>query len=209
MISLSTFVLIGGLYLIAAASPGPNFFIISQLALAGERHRAYVVAAGITAGSTLWAASAMAGLAALLLHGRWLLVVLKLAGAAYLVWYGFKLLRSAAKQGAEGPADSPHVPTTGRAFRTGLLTSLTNPKSGVFWTSVFATTLPVGAPWWVYVVTALMLAMLSATWHVGIALVFTAGPIQAAYRRLRRPIDAACGAALVLLGWRLGFGRQG
>jgi threonine/homoserine/homoserine lactone efflux protein len=57
--------------------------------------------------------------------------------------------------------------------------------------------------------TALMIAMLSATWYVGIALVFTAWPIQGAYRRLRRPIDAACGAVLVLLGLRLGFARQG
>jgi threonine efflux protein len=187
MIYLSTFFLIGGLYLIAAASPGPNFFIISQLSLAGERHRACLVAAGITAGSTLWASSAMAGLAALLLHLSWLSFGLKLAGAAYLVWYGLKLLRSAGKQGVEVPADTQHVPTTGHAFRTGLLTSLTNPKSGVFWTSVFATTLPVGAPLWVYMATALMIAMLSATWHVGIALVFTAGPIQGAYRRLRRP----------------------
>jgi hypothetical protein len=51
--------------------------------------------------------------------------------------------------------------------------------------------------------------MLSATWHVGIALVYTAGPIQAAYRRLYRPIDAACGAVLVVLGLCLGFGRYG
>jgi threonine efflux protein len=81
---VSTFILIAGLYLVAAASPGPNFFIISQLSPAGERQRAYLVAAGITAGSTLWASSAMAGLAALLLHVRWLSLVLKLAGAAYL-----------------------------------------------------------------------------------------------------------------------------
>jgi threonine efflux protein len=204
---ISTFILIGGLYLIAAASPGPNFFIISQLSLAGERQRACLVAAGITAGSTLWASSAMAGLAALLLHVSWLSLVLRLAGAAYLAWYGLKLLQSAAKKDAEVPADTLHVPTIGRAFRTGLLTSLTNPKSGVFWTSVFATTLPVGAPLWVYVATALMIAMLSATWHVGLALVFTAGPIQSTYRRLRRPIDATCGTVLVSLGLRLGVGR--
>jgi threonine efflux protein len=209
MIYLSTLFLIGGLYLVAAASPGPNFFIISQLALAGARQRACVVVAGITAGSTLWASSAMAGLAVLLLHMSWLSLVLKLAGAAYLVWYGLKLLWSGAKQGAAVPANSQHVPTPGRAFRTGLLTSLTNPKTGVFWTSVFATTLPVGAPVWVYVAIALMIAVLSAIWHVGIALVFMAGPIHTAYRRLRRPIDTTCGTILVLLGLRLGLGRQG
>jgi threonine efflux protein len=117
MTYISTFSLIGGLYMIAAASPGPNFFIISQLSLAGERHRACLVAAGITAGSTLWASSAMVGLAALL-HVSWLSLVLRLAGAAYLAWYGLKLLRSAAKKGAEVPDHTLHVPTTGRSCRT-------------------------------------------------------------------------------------------
>jgi threonine efflux protein len=121
MICLSSFVLIGGLYLVAAASSSQNFFIISQLSLAGDRHRACLVAAGITAGSTLWASSAMAGLAALLLHVSWLSLVLKLVGAAYLVWYGLKLLRSAAKKGGDVPAEALHVPTTGHAFRMGLI----------------------------------------------------------------------------------------
>jgi threonine efflux protein len=166
-----------------------------------------LVAAGITADSTLWASSAMLGLATLLLPVSWLSLVLQLAGAAYLGWYGLKLLLSAAKKGGDVPDDTMHVPTTGHAFRTGRLTSLTNPKSGVFWTSVSTTTLPVSAPLWVHVATALMIARLSATWHVGIALVFTAGPIQSAYRRLRRPLDAACGMMLVVRGLRLGVGR--
>ena len=43
---LSTFALIGGLYLLAAISPGPNFFIITQLSLDGNRSGAIAVAAG-------------------------------------------------------------------------------------------------------------------------------------------------------------------
>lgn len=197
----STLGVIGGVYMIAAISPGPNFLIVSQLSLAGQRRRACLVAAGIATGSVLWASFAMAGLAALLMHVGWLALGLKLVGAAYLVWLGAKLLRGAAAKPSEEQAESSSIAQRpGSAYRMGLTTCLTNPKSGVFWTSVFATTLPVGAPAWVYVATAAMIAVLSAGWHIGVALAFNTGAIQSAYRRLQRPIDAACGAILVALG---------
>ena len=64
----SAYLLIGSLYLLAAASPGPNFFIISQLALRGDRALALQVTSGIVLGSAVWVSAAAAGLATLLLH---------------------------------------------------------------------------------------------------------------------------------------------
>lgn len=94
-----------------------------------------------------------------------------------------------------------------QALRTGLLTSLTNPKSGAFWVSVFASTFPADAPAWLYAVTSAIIALLSSIWHIGIALVFTNERVQVGYRRLRRPLDALCGAALVAFGCRLAATR--
>ena len=206
---LSTFALIGGLYLLAAISPGPNFFIITQLSLDGNRSGAIAVAAGITTGSAIWAASAILGLAAVLHQIGWLATLLKLAGAAYLIWYGLNLLASSlvaspwSRPAAERPA------TLRSAYRTGLLTCLTNPKAGVFWTSVFAATLPSHAPIWVYVGCLIIVAALSAAWHFGLAIVFGSGRAQAAFGRIRRVLTAACGAALVGLGLRLGLAHDG
>ena len=116
----STLLLIAGLYLIAAASPGPNFFIISQLALEGNRRKARSVAAGIAAGSTLWAASAIIGLAAVLSHFSHLAAALRIAGAAYLVWYGLKLLQSSTAS-TQGETSTAHrIPNATNGFRTGL-----------------------------------------------------------------------------------------
>ena len=48
-----------------------------------------------------------------------------------------------------------------------------------------------------------MIAGLSALWHLGIALLFSTERVHLAYRRLRCPVDVACGALLIALGIRL------
>ena len=200
-----TLMLIGGLYLLAAASPGPNFFIISQLALVGRQRQARLVAFGIALGSTIWATAAVAGLSALLSSFDHFAAVLRIAGAVYLVWYGSKLLRSAAKKRQRTASDDAIESVARTGFRTGLFTSLTNPKSAAFWSSVFAAILPIGAPVWFLVTVCALIATLSALWHFGLALVFSRPALQAAYTRARRPVEAVCGGALVALGLRRAF----
>lgn len=197
----ASFLLIAGLYLLAAASPGPNFFIISQLALNGRQSQARRVAMGIAVGSTLWATAAVAGLSALLGTFEYLATGLRVAGALYLVWYGIRLLRSAMAPLAAAHPNDPGAATR-LSFRTGVFTSLTNPKSAAFWSSVFASTLPHPAPVWFLVLVCCLIATLSASWHLALAAVFACPRLQAAYLSARRPIEAVCGGALIALGLR-------
>jgi threonine efflux protein len=196
-----SFLLIASLYFLAAASPGPNFFIISQWALNGRQSQARRVAIGITVGSTVWATGAVAGLSALLGTFEHLATGLRVAGALYLVWYGVRLLRSALALVPARHSTGPSA-TTQVSFRTGVFTSLTNPKSAAFWSSVFASTLPNQAPVWFLVLVCCLIAALSASWHLALAAVFARPKLQAAYLSARRPIETVCGGALVTLGLR-------
>lgn len=55
------------------ASPGPNFFILSQLALEGQHKAArFFVVLGLTTGSIFWVVLALAGLSTLLAQHPWL-----------------------------------------------------------------------------------------------------------------------------------------
>jgi threonine efflux protein len=201
--TVSTLLVITGVYLAALAIPGPNFLMVSRVALGGDRLGACAVAAGIVAGSAIWASGAMVGLAAILLRAPWLARALRLGGAAYLVWYGVRLLRAPARTDPVAVAGASEL---GRGARTGFVTSLTNPKAGIFWTSVFAATLPAGARPAVYLLIGLTIVMLSAAWHLGLAVLLAAPPMQAVYGRWRRPIEGACGALLVLFGLGLAVG---
>src|SRR5262249_28944918 len=137
---------IAGVYLLAAISPGPNFFMISRASRAGRRDEALLIALGIAVGSTIWVVLTMLGVAALLAQLDWRRSVLRVAGAIYLAWFGVKLVMEAFGD----PEEARAAASAGalRSLRTGLITSLTNPKAGAFWTSIFASMFPTEAPLW-------------------------------------------------------------
>ncbi|HVE09394.1 MAG TPA: LysE family transporter [Paraburkholderia sp.] len=214
---LPTLLQIAFVYLLAAMIPGPNFFMITQLSLAGRRKLGAASALGVGTASTIWAALAMLGFAAVLQKIDWLYSGIRVAGALYLLWFGIKLLRSGMRRGDALPAastptpaieanDADHAGEPGahlRAWRSGLVTCLTNPKSCAYWTSVFATMMPAHAPLWFCGSVLAMISMLSIGWYSSVALMFANERTQRGYRKLRRPIDAACGAVFVGLGAKL------
>jgi len=212
----SSLVLFAGLYLLILASPGPNFFILSQLALADRHREARYVVCGLTTGSVIWATLALAGVATLLAQHAWLASVVRLLGAGYLVWYGGRLLLAAASPAPASKQDTPQGGNDGNdgagdtplgAYRTGLLTGLTNPKGAAFWTGIAAATLPVHAPAWFYLSWLVLIAVLSLAWHLGITFLFASRPLRATYLRLERGVNGVAGGVLVGLGLHRIVGR--
>jgi threonine/homoserine/homoserine lactone efflux protein len=204
---LSALATLAGLYILAVASPGPNVLILSQLALAGHKSTGNRVAFGITLGSTLWCLFAMAGVSALFSRVGFLLAAVRFAGASYLIWLGGKLLWKALRADCALALLRSPIAVSGRSWRSGLLTSLANPKSAAFWTSLFASVFPAHAPPWMFAATAALVALISAAWHFGIVHLLAAARIQAVYRAWIRPIDALCGTLLVAIGARLAAAR--
>jgi threonine efflux protein len=210
----TTLLQIAAVYSLALVSPGPNFFMVTQLSLAGRRSLGVASAFGVGVGSTAWAALAMLGFATVLQRIDWVYNGVRIAGALYLVWFGIKLVRSGARRdpAAAAPAAMEPLPAAGRheyfrTWRTGLFTCLTNPKGCVFWTSVFAAMLPTHPPLWFYGAVLATVAAMSFGWHCSIAFLFADDRTQRGYRRVRRPIDAFCGVALVGLGLKLAADR--
>ncbi|GAB2486789.1 LysE family transporter [Comamonas humi] len=201
MAYLSSLLLIAGIYLAVLASPGPNFFILSQMALEGRRQEARQVVLGLVTGSVFWVTVALAGLSTLLGQHPWLTTAVRLLGAAYLVWYGAQLLRAAlAPRPAAADAPAARHATPWAAYRTGLLTGMTNPKGAAFWTSAFAAIFPVGAPAWFYAATIVLVTLLSLGWHWGITAVFGTPALRSGYLRVERGVNGLAGMALVALG---------
>ncbi len=194
---------LAGVYLLVLMSPGPNFFLIIQLSTNGKRQAGVQAALGFTLGSIIWASLAFIGIASILAGIGWLYNGLRLAGAIYLIWFGLKILRGVVSKKTESIHENSIIKNPANAFRTGLFTSLTNPKAGVFWTSIFATLIPPQMPLWFWGITLLLVVLLSGGWHLGLAFLFDSPKIRGFYQTLRRPIDAVCGTVLVGLGLKL------
>lgn len=193
------------IWMLAVVSPGPAFLVISQLAAGRSRAAALGAALGIALGAIAFAALTLWGLGVLITQIAWLGTALRIAGAVYLVYLGLAIFQSAtAGDGTQEPARVAAGADAARGLRIGLLTALTNPKAIAFFLSLFAVALP---PDLGVADKALLLACgfcIELGWYVFVACALSAGVLRRAYARGRKPIERLLGAALLLLGVRLG-----
>lgn len=193
---------IAGVFLLGCLSPGPNFLMVTTQAVTVSRRAGVLAGLGVALASLAWASLTIGGLSLVLQHAAWLLTALRLTGAAYLIYLGVRTIFGARRpMPAQGAAGSDTPPW--QDVWSGFLTSMTNPKAAAFFGSLFVVTLPIGAPPWVYGLTLAIVVALSAAQHCGLALFFSLGPVQAAYRRSKTTVSTVMGSVLVLLGIRL------
>lgn len=198
--------------LLISASPGPAMALVLRRAALGGFGRAVPTVLGLELGLYAWALLAAGGLAALVAASEMAYVVLRVIGAAFLVYLGLKAWRSAWRRrhaGEEPPRDDD-APVSGPqrrwwwAFGEGFVVMLANPKAAAFMIAFYPQFIPPGRP--LFATTAL-LALLQVIIEVGFYLGLAAVVAQA--RRwfgrpaVRRRLDAITGTALVALGLRL------
>lgn len=120
--------------LVLNATPGVDVIYTVTRTLQGGARAGLVAAAGIAAGCVVHALLAAFGLAALLAVSQLAFALLKWAGAAYLAWLAWGMLRAAWRgdAGASTAAGSPAPPDLRAVFRQGLLTNVLNPKVALF-----------------------------------------------------------------------------
>ena len=112
--------------------PGPDTAVVTKHALLGGHRSGVLASVGVAIGLTVWTVAAALGIAALLKASAVAFLVLKIAGALYLVWIGVQMLRARDQAGgATGVRSASSV----KAIRQGLLSDLGNPKIAVFFTS--------------------------------------------------------------------------
>lgn len=189
------------LHLLAAMVPGPNTVVVSHLAAGHSGAAAFRAVAGIVTGTATWVFLALGGVTLLLQQTEWLFWLMRVGGTLYLLYAGIRLLSGLLRpSGAEAGVSAAIVKAP---FRRGLVTTLSNPKSGVFWTSVFAVAVPVGAPLGFNAAAVALILTQSLMWYGLVALVFASGPARRAYRGAARWLEAAAGLAMIGFGIKL------
>lgn len=124
-------------YAAMAAIPGPVVVLIVSYALTSSRRMALAVVAGTTLGDATCCVAAGVGLGALIAASATAFTVLKVAGAAYLVFLGVRMWLSAGTATAVEVPDSPDLPVRrDRAalhiFGHAYVTTVLNPKTVLF-----------------------------------------------------------------------------
>ncbi|MFP5219325.1 MAG: LysE family translocator [Actinomycetes bacterium] len=189
--------------LVVTATPGPAFALIVRRAGMQGFRPAVATVLGLEAGLFAWAVMAGLGLAAVVAASEVAYWVLRVVGAAVLVYLGVRALL-AAQRSSDAPDTVVRAYRPWRAFGEGLLVQLANPKAAVFVLALYTQFVPADAR---VMRTVLLLATLQVAIEtvLYLALAAAVGSAGAWFRRsrVRRALDGVCGSVLVALGLRL------
>lgn len=194
-LSLAAF---AGAMLLLAITPGPGVFATVARALASGLAHASVVVLGIVLGDLLFLLLAIYGLAAVAgLLGSFFSIV-KLAGAAYLIWLGLKLWRSKPTAREVHPLRET---SWSADFLSGLLITLGNPKVILFYLGFLPTFVDLATLGTADVIAiAGVVALVLGTTMLGYAYAAARARQLLRNTRARRSLDRASGSVMIAVG---------
>lgn len=195
----ATLVQLSVLHILMAMIPGPNTVVVSYVSARLSRRAGMMAVGGVVLGSAIWVTLSMFGVGVLLLEAGFVYRALRWLGAAYLIYIGIRMLMAGLR-----PTNAQRPPQAARTpLLAGLLTTLSNPKSAVFWTSVFVLVVPAHAPVWFYAAVVALIVVQSFAWYAFVALVLSTEFSRRHYQRFAQWLDRLAGVIMIGLGAKL------
>ena len=134
MQQLMLYILIASLTI---ASPGPGVLLTLTNTIHYTLKNSFIGILGVSAGMGIIAIIAASSLGIIITSSPLALSIVKVIGAAYLIYLGLKLFRSAPNKILEDSTLSANLPSKWKRFREGVFVSLLNPKPIVFFMALF------------------------------------------------------------------------
>ncbi|MCC5809226.1 MAG: LysE family translocator [Ectothiorhodospiraceae bacterium] len=197
-ITLPSMAALAAAMIVLASVPSVSVLMVTARSAAGGLRHGMAAIAGVVLGDLLFLLIALLGLSFLAAAmGEWF-SLLKYVGGAYLVWFGFTLLRarpvSAESTGAGNPS------SLGASFLTGLLITLADQKAILFYLGFLPVFVDLASATWLDVMAISGIIVLSVG---GVKLLYAYLAHSASRligHRLGRGINVTAGGAMIGVG---------
>jgi threonine/homoserine/homoserine lactone efflux protein len=207
MTPLAELLAVAAITLLAVISPGPDFAMVTRNSYLFGRRTGLLCALGIALGVQVHVAYTMFGVSLLARHAGGVLHVVKLVGAAYLIWIGIQTLRN--RKALNVDADGAPAVSGLAALRMGFLTNALNPKTTLFVVSTYTQVVNAHTPMPVQFGYGLFMSAAHWIWFSIVAWCFGSMALRTALLRRQRLLDGVIGSALCGLGVALGVSNLG
>ena len=210
-------------HFLALLSPGPDFFLIIGHAVRHRLRGSLFICLGIALGNALYICLAVSGWSVMRQMPA-LYRVLELAGAAYLAWLGFLLLRASREAANSKPSPDQHAPSQpspnqtgslgtgrtsplspGRQLLTGLGSALLNPKNAVFYLTLMTVILGPTATLPQQAFAGVWMTLLVFAWDAALAAAISLPGAQRALEKRIPLIEGLAGLTLASIALWLGL----
>ena len=206
---LDEFITIVIVHLLAVASPGPDFTMVLRQSIVVGRTPAIWTSIGIGIGILVHVAYCLLGLGLVISQSIMLFNLIKLVGACYLLYVGWKSLRAQPTDNTtEQASGNTPPPGAAQALRIGFLTNVLNPKATLFFLSLFSVVISPETPGAVQLGYGLYMSLATAVWFCGLSLFLTQSKVRNFFTRFGHWAERVMGAMLIALGLKLALASR-
>jgi threonine/homoserine/homoserine lactone efflux protein len=193
------------LYLVVTVTPGPNFALVSRLAVAGSRRAAFGASAGIALASIIYATLTMAGLAVVLKEIGWFTRAVQICGGCYLIYLGISAWTTVST--AMETNSRVEQRSIWYGLRIGFIVDLSNPKSIAFFIGLYAVAVPHETALWAKVAIIAGSFVIETLWYSLVAAMLSTPGALMIYKRFGKWIERIIGTFLAGFGLRMIYDR--
>lgn len=200
MLDFGLIAAVGLIHMVALVSPGPDFVVACRNTLMYSRTIGIYTAVGFGLGICVHISYAVFGLSWLIANNKLIFTVIQYLGAFYLILIGIQSLRSFQSQiGQETVSASSRI-SPFRAVRIGFITNVLNPKSTLFFLSLFSTILNPTVGKLTLVVIAVLLVVTTILWFSLVALLISHPRFTTTLKRYEKTVHQFFGVLLIGIG---------
>jgi threonine efflux protein len=195
--------LITSIHLLAAASPGPDFVLVSQQTLINGRRAGLMCSLGISLGLSVHILYSAFGLAAVIASSISALWAIKIFGGSYLIYLGIKGIRSKSSNNSEQNNNVNISKSSLKIVAVGFLCNVLNPKAPIYFISLFTIVLSPDMPLYHIAIYGLWMMCIQFIWFSLVAILLSKPVINRKFKRFSHWIDRVLGVAMIGLGLKI------
>ncbi len=192
-------------HLLAVVSPGPDFMMITRNSLTHSRKSGIYSAIGLGLGILVHVAYCLIGIGYIISKSILIFNFIKLLGAAYLIYIGYKSLTSKTHKVDDNVIFEKKDFSPLNAIKLGFLTNVLNPKATLFFLSLFTVVIKPDTPLFLKLFMGFEMSVVTMLWFAFIAYVFSHSIIQSRIHKIQAYAERFIGIVLIGLGLKVAF----
>lgn len=204
---LAEFLTVAVLHLFAVMSPGPDFVMISRNSLVYSRKTGVLSALGLGLGILVHITYSLIGIGFIISKSIVIFSTIKFLGAGYLIYIGYKSLRSKPAQlNAEQQIETKEM-SAFDSIKTGFLTNVLNPKATLFFLALFTQVIHATTPLYIKILYGIEMSSMTFIWFAFVALILSNQRIKQPFVKVQHYVERTMGAILIVLGIKVALSR--
>ncbi len=202
------FIAVTSIFTLVLISPGPDFVLIVRNSLVYSRRTGLYSAFGVALGILVHVSYSLMGLGLIISQSILLFSVMKYLGAAYLIYIGYKSLRSKPSQLSISKDTIQQDISKAQAVKIGFLTNVLNPKATLLFLALFTQVISQTTPITIKIFYGLEMSGLVFAWFSLVTVILSHQKIKAPFIKIHHYIEKATGAVLILLGLKVAISQR-